>query len=114
METDRFDRRYILYNIRLIHILNTRLNRAIEYYFALLERNPKLLQSLNNVAVIYHFQKEQALYNYQTRLAKIFFRRASEYWKIAIQIAPVNYIIAQNWLHIIKIKRMLSYNSNEF
>ena len=53
-EIDTFDRSYILYNIRLIHTQNGRPNRSIEYYFAFLDRNPILIQSLNNVAIIYH------------------------------------------------------------
>ena len=56
LETDPFDRSYILYNIGLIHTANGRYGRALEYYFAALDRNPTLTQALNNVAVLYYTQ----------------------------------------------------------
>ena len=49
LEVDPFDRSYVLYNIGLIHIANGKNSRALEYYFAALDRNPTLTQALNNV-----------------------------------------------------------------
>ena len=74
------------------------MNRAIEYYFAFLGRNPTLIQSLNNVAVIYFYYGEKALDKYQVIISKLLFSRAIEYWKETIQLAPINYIFVQNWL----------------
>lgn len=100
LETDPFDRSYILYNIGLIHTANGQHSRALEYYFAALDRNPTLTQALNNVAVLYHFRREQAVENGQIEVGQLFFSRAAEYWKEAIRLAPTNYIEAQNWLLI--------------
>ena len=97
-EIDSFDRSYIFYNVRLIHILNDRFNRAIEYYFAFLDRNPTLIQSLNNVAVIYFNYGEKALDKDHFIISKLLFSRAIEYWKETIRLAPINYIFVQNWL----------------
>ena len=98
LEVDPFDRSYILYNVRLIHTANGQYRRALEYYFAALDRNPTLIQALNNVAVLYHSQGEQALEKGQTTVAQLLFIRAEEYWQEAIRLAPTNYIEAQNWL----------------
>jgi tetratricopeptide (TPR) repeat protein len=100
LETDPFDRSYILYNIGLIHTANGQHSRALEYYFAALDRNPTLTQALNNVAVLYHFRREQAVENGQIEARQILFSRAAEYWQEAIRLAPTNYIEAQNWLLI--------------
>ena len=98
LETDPFDRRYILYNIGLIHTANGQQGRALEYYFAALDRNPTLPQALNNVAVLYYSRREQALEKGSPEVAQLLFSRAAEYWQEAIRIAPTNYIEAQNWL----------------
>lgn len=97
-EFDPFDRSYILYNIGLIHIANGHNRRALEYYFAALDRNPTLTQALNNVAVLYYAQREKALENGIIEVAQLLFFRAAEYWKEAIRLSPTNYIEAQNWL----------------
>jgi tetratricopeptide (TPR) repeat protein len=98
LEVDPFDRSYVLYNIGLIHIANGKNSRALEYYFAALDRNPTMTQALNNVAVLYHARREQALENGITEIAQLLFFRAAEYWKEAIRLSPNNYIEAQNWL----------------
>lgn len=97
-ETDPFNRSYILYNIRLIHASNGNDSKALAYYFSALDRNPTITQSLNNVAVLYHYRGEEALKNGEQEIAKLLFSRASEYWKEATRLAPENYIEAQNWL----------------
>jgi tetratricopeptide (TPR) repeat protein len=83
LEVDPFDRSYVLYNIGLIHIANGKNSRALEYYFAALDRNPTLTQALENGI---------------TEIAQLLFFRAAEYWKEAIRLSPNNYIEAQNWL----------------
>jgi tetratricopeptide (TPR) repeat protein len=98
LETDSLDRSYVLYNIGLIHIANGQNRRALEYYFAALDRNPTLTQALNNVAILYHARREQALENGIIEIAQRLFFRAAEYWKEAIRLSPTNYIEAQNWL----------------
>ncbi len=98
LETDAYDRSYILYNIGLIHASNGDHGRALEYYYQSLERNPSLPQALNNIAVIYHYRGEQAIEKAQVEISKILFDKAADYWKEAIRLAPTNYIEAQNWL----------------
>ena len=100
LETDAYDRSYILYNIGLIHANNGQYGRAIEYYYQALDRNPSLPQALNNLAVIYHYRGEQAIENNETEISKILFDKAADYWKEAIRLAPTNYIEAVNWLKI--------------
>lgn len=99
-ESDPFDRRYILYNIGLIHTANGQHSQALEYYFAALERNPSLVQAMNNIAVVYYSRGEKALAEGQAELAQVLFSRAIEYWKERINLAPINYIDVQNWLLI--------------
>jgi len=98
LEEDHYDRSYILYNIGLIHASNGEHDRALEYYHQALDLNPRMPQALNNVAVIYHYRGDQALEAGDREASEVWFNQAAEYWKQAIQIAPNNYIEAQNWL----------------
>ena len=98
LEDDDYDRSYILYNIGLIHASNGEHTRALDYYHQALELNPRLPQALNNVAVIFHYQGEQAKEAGNDDEAEKCFQQAAEYWKRAIRVAPNNYIEAQNWL----------------
>jgi tetratricopeptide (TPR) repeat protein len=98
LENDLNDRSYILYNIGLIHASNGEHERALGYYHEALAINGQLPQALNNVAVIYHYQGEQAAEAGQMEDADDLFNKAADYWKRAIRIAPNNYIEAQNWL----------------
>jgi tetratricopeptide (TPR) repeat protein len=98
LEEDPYDKGYILYNMGLIKTSNGDRNRALEYYRQALELNPRLPQAMNNIAVIYHYQGEQAKEAGDNDAAEEFFRQAAEYWKEAIGLAPNNYIEAQNWL----------------
>nr|YP_009139353.1 photosystem I assembly protein Ycf3 [Lepidodinium chlorophorum]BAR72327.1 photosystem I assembly protein Ycf3 [Lepidodinium chlorophorum] len=100
LETDPFDRSYILYNIRLIHTSNGRYCRALEYYFAALDRNPGLVQALNNIRILYHSRGEEAVKKNKYEVSKLLFSRSAEYWKEAIRLTPSNYIEAQNWISI--------------
>jgi tetratricopeptide (TPR) repeat protein len=100
LETDAYDRSYILYNIGLIHTSNGENARALEYYYQALEQNPLLPQALNNIAIIYHYRGEQAIEKKQTQLSTMFFDKAADYWKEAIRLAPTNYIEVINWLKI--------------
>lgn len=100
LEEDPYDKSYILYNIGLIHTSNGEQERALEYYFEAIHLNPRLPQALNNVAVIYHFQGERAKESGDADAAEPLLAKAAEYWKQAIQMAPNNYIEAQNWLKI--------------
>ncbi|MBW4636996.1 MAG: photosystem I assembly protein Ycf3 [Gloeocapsa sp. UFS-A4-WI-NPMV-4B04] len=98
LEEDSFDRSYILYNIALIHASNGEHEKALEYYHQGLALNPRLIQALNNIAVIYHYQGERAKEAGDNDAAEQLFDQAGEYWKRAINIAPNNYLEAQNWL----------------
>ena len=100
LETDAYDRSYILYNIGLIHTSNGEHNKALEYYYQALERNSSLPQALNNIAVIYHYRGEQAIEAGQIQISTALFDKAADYWKEAIRLAPNNYIEAYNWLQI--------------
>lgn len=98
IEEDLYDRSFILYNIGLIYSSNGEYVKALEYYHQSLELNSNLPQGLNNIAVIYHYQGVKASEKQNLEVAKLLFDKASEYWKQAINLAPNNYIEAQNWL----------------
>nr|YP_009561275.1 hypothetical chloroplast RF34 [Selaginella indica]QAR48694.1 hypothetical chloroplast RF34 [Selaginella indica] len=98
LETDPYDRSYVLYNIGLIHASSGGHARALEYYFQALDRNPSLPQALNNTAVICHYRGEQAIRQGDLETSEAWFSRAADYWGQAISLAPNNYMEAQNWL----------------
>lgn len=98
LEEDPYDKSYVLYNMGLIHASNGEHQEALELYEQSIELNPRLPQALNNIAVIYHYQGEQAKDAGDTQAADALFDKAGEYWKQAIRLAPNNYIEAQNWL----------------
>nr|YP_010317761.1 photosystem I assembly protein Ycf3 [Silvetia siliquosa]UNH90199.1 photosystem I assembly protein Ycf3 [Silvetia siliquosa] len=98
LEEDPYDRSFVLYNIGLIYSSNGEYLKALEYYYQALELNPNLPQALNNIAVIYHYQGVKASEKQNIDVAKLLFNKAAEYWKQAINLAPNNYIEAQNWL----------------
>lgn len=81
-----------------IYASNGEYVKALEYYHQALELNSKLPQALNNIAVIYHYQGVKASKKNNFETAKVMFDKAAEYWKQAVQLAPNNYIEAQNWL----------------
>src|SRR6476620_696336 len=95
---DAYDRSFTLYNIGLIYSSNGEYVKALEYYHQALELNSNLPQALNNIAVIYHYQGVKASEKQNLEVAKLLFDKAAEYWKQAINLAPNNYIEAQNWL----------------
>ncbi|WP_353259671.1 photosystem I assembly protein Ycf3 [Prochlorothrix hollandica] len=125
LEPDPNDRSFILYNIGLIHTSNGDHDRAIDYYLKAVEQNPQMPQAFNNLAVIHHYRAEQ-LKDEEKQLrnqvdydqgdgseptelmlskaealdtqAEELYTLAAEYWVRAIQLAPNNYIEAQNWL----------------
>ena len=98
LEEDSYDKSYILYNMGLIYASNGDHQQALEFYHEAIELNPRLPQALNNIAVIYHYQGEQAKEAGNSDAANALFDQAAEYWKRAIRLAPNNYIEAQNWL----------------
>ncbi len=100
LEEDANDRSYILYNMGLIHASNGDLEKAIALYEESIELNPRMPQALNNIAVLYHYQGEQAREAGEEEKAEAFYDKAAEYWKQAIRIAPNNYMEAQNWLKV--------------
>lgn len=98
LEEDPYDRSFILYNMALIFASNGEREKAVDYYHQALDQNPRMPQSLNNIAVIYHYNGEQAQASGEDEAAERWFDKAAEYWKRAIRLAPNNYIEAQNWL----------------
>ena len=57
-----------------------------------------LPQAINNIAVIYHYQGVKASEANNLEVATMLFDKAGYYWRLAIKLAPNNYIEAQNWL----------------
>ena len=100
LEEDPFDRSYILYNTGLIYASNGDHEKALEYYEQAIRLHPRLMQALNNIAVIYHYQGEKAKEAGDSDAAQRLFDKAADYWKRAISMAPNNYLEAQNWLKI--------------
>lgn len=100
LEEDSYDRSYILYNMGLIYASNGEHEQALDLYHQAIELNPRLPQALNNIAVIHHYQGEQAKEAGDEETAEAYYGKAAEYWKEAIRLAPNNYIEAQNWLKI--------------
>ncbi|MFP4297841.1 MAG: photosystem I assembly protein Ycf3 [Spirulinaceae cyanobacterium] len=98
LEDDASDRSYVLYNMALIYASNGEHKRALERYHEAIDLNPRMPQSFNNIAVIYHYQGERAKEAGDNDTAEALFDKAAEYWKQAIRLAPNNYIEAQNWL----------------
>lgn len=98
LEENLFDRSYILYNMALIYASNGDHDKALDYYEQSLEFNPRMIQALNNIAVIYHYQGERLKEEGDREAAEALFDKAGDYWKRAISIAPNNYLEAQNWL----------------
>ncbi|MCJ8279282.1 MAG: photosystem I assembly protein Ycf3, partial [Rivularia sp. ALOHA_DT_140] len=92
------DKSYILYNMGLIYASNGEHDKALELYHQALEFNPRLPQSLNNIAVIYHFKGEKAKEAGDKDGGEALFDKAADYWIRAIRMAPNIYIEAQNWL----------------
>jgi tetratricopeptide (TPR) repeat protein len=88
----------ILYNIGLIYGSTGKYSKALEYYSQALELNTNLPQAINNIAVIYHYQGVKASEANNIEVATMLFDKAGYYWRLAIRLAPNNYIEAQNWL----------------
>lgn len=109
LEEDAYDRSYILYNIGLIHASNGEHQKSLEYYYQAIELNPRLPQALNNIAVIYHYQGEREKDAGNLEASEALFDQAADFWKQAIQMAPNNYIEAQNWLKITRRSTMDIY-----
>lgn len=100
LEEDPYDKSYILYNMGLIEASNGAHRKALDLYEEAIELNPRLIQALNNTAVIYHYQGEQAEAAGNKSEADTLYDEAARYWMEAIRIAPNNYIEAQNWLKV--------------
>ena len=98
IEEDPIDRSYILYNIGLIYSSTGKYSKALEYYFQALEINSNLPQAINNIAVLYHYHGVKASEVNNPDVANVLFDKAAYFWRLAIRLAPNNYIEAQNWL----------------
>lgn len=100
LEEDPYDKAYILYNMGLIHASNGEHDEALDLYSQALDLNPRMIQALNNTAVIYHYRGEQAEAAGNKTEADKLYDEAARYWLEAIRLAPNNYIEAQNWLKV--------------
>ena len=81
LEEDPYDRSYILYNIGLIYGNNGDYSKALEYYHQALDLNSRLPQALNNIAVIYHYQGEQALKQERFEASELMFEKLLTFGK---------------------------------
>ncbi len=100
LEEDPYDKGYILYNMGLIHASNGEHDEALELYKEALELNPRMIQALNNTAVIYHYRVEQSEAAGDKSESDKLYDEAARYWLEAVRMAPNNYIEAQNWLKV--------------
>ena len=100
LEEDPYDKGYILYNMGLIHASNGEHDEALSLYKEALELNPRMIQALNNTAVIYHYRGEKAESAGDNSEANNLYDEAARYWLEAVRMAPNNYLEAQNWLKI--------------
>ncbi|NJM99233.1 MAG: photosystem I assembly protein Ycf3 [Phormidesmis sp. RL_2_1] len=100
LEEDPYDKGYILYNMGLIHASNGEHDEALALYKEALELNPRMIQALNNTAVIYHYRGEQAEAAGDKTESDKLYDEAARYWLEAVRMAPNNYIEAQNWLKV--------------
>ena len=100
LEEDPYDKGYILYNMGLIHASNGEHDEALDLYREALALNPRMIQALNNTAVIYHYRGEQAEAAGDKTESDKLYDEAARYWLEAIRLAPNNYIEAQNWLKV--------------
>ncbi|MGB7086797.1 MAG: photosystem I assembly protein Ycf3 [Phormidesmis sp.] len=100
LEEDPYDKGYILYNMGLIHASNGEHDKALALYKEALELNPRMIQALNNTAVIYHYRGEQAEAAGDKSESDKLYDEAARYWLEAVRMAPNNYLEAQNWLKI--------------
>ena len=100
LEEDPYDKGYILYNMGLIHASNGEHDEALSLYKEALELNPRMIQALNNTAVIYHYRGERAESAGDNTEANNLYDEAARYWLEAVRMAPNNYLEAQNWLKI--------------
>ncbi|MEN9206487.1 MAG: photosystem I assembly protein Ycf3 [Thermostichales cyanobacterium SZTDM-1c_bins_54] len=98
LEENDIDRSYILYNMGLIYQSNGQIEEAMNYYQQAVDLNPRHCSALNNMAVLYHYQAEQAKAAGNEETAEELYTQAAQHWIRAIRIAPNNYIEAQNWL----------------
>ncbi|WP_417040423.1 photosystem I assembly protein Ycf3 [Cylindrospermopsis raciborskii] len=98
LEEDTNDKSFILYNMGLIYASNGDHDQALDFYHKAIDLNPRLPQSLNNIAVIYHYKGEKAKEEGDNDGGEALFDQAADYWIRAIRLAPNNYIEAQNWL----------------
>eukprot|EP00930_Biecheleria_cincta_P042847 TRINITY_DN29487_c0_g1_i1.p1 TRINITY_DN29487_c0_g1~~TRINITY_DN29487_c0_g1_i1.p1 ORF type:complete len:237 (+),score=50.97 TRINITY_DN29487_c0_g1_i1:48-758(+) len=98
LEEDPIDRSYIFYNLGIIFASNGEYVKAVKYYHIALDQNKGLYQAFNNVAVVYHDQAARAEAKGAKDKAAVLYEKAATYWNQALQLAPTNYMQAQNWL----------------
>lgn len=98
LEEDLYDRSIILYNIGLIYSKNGDYLKALKYYYFSIFINPNFSSSLNNIAVIYHYEGVKASEKNASLLSESLFQKAAFYWKKAIKLDPNTYFEAWNWL----------------
>jgi tetratricopeptide (TPR) repeat protein len=104
LEEDLYDRSIILYNIGLIYSKNGDYLKALKYYYCSIFINSNFSSSLNNIAVIYHYQGLKAAQKNSFVLSESLLQKAAFYWSKAIKLDPNTYIEAWNWLKTRNLK----------
>ncbi|CAJ1416390.1 unnamed protein product [Effrenium voratum] len=98
LETDPYDRSYILYNLGLCFAENGEYSKAAKYYMMAVDQNYELCSAWNNLGVIFHAQGVKAETDYRSERAEALFEKAAEYWNRAASCAPGTYTDAERWL----------------
>ncbi|CAK9062484.1 unnamed protein product [Durusdinium trenchii] len=98
LESDPYDRSYILYNLGLCFAENGEYTKAAKYYMMAIDQNYELCSAWNNLGVIFHVQGMKAEQDYRSERAEALFAKAAQYWNRAASCSPGTYMDAEQWL----------------
>jgi len=98
LESDPYDRSYILYNLGLCFADNGEYSKAAKYYFMAVDQNYELCSAWNNLGVLFHAQGVKAEQDFRSERADALFAKAAEYWNRAASCSPGTYQDAERWL----------------
>ncbi|CAL1148842.1 unnamed protein product [Cladocopium goreaui] len=98
LESDPYDRSYILYNLGLCFAENGEYSKAAKYYLMAVDQNYELCSAWNNLGVLFHAQGMKAERDFRSERADALFAKAAEYWNRAASCSPGTYQDAERWL----------------
>eukprot|EP00913_Durusdinium_trenchii_P035510 g33230.t1 len=78
LESDPYDRSYILYNLGLCFAENGEYTKAAKYYMMAIDQNYELCSAWNNLGVIFHVQGMKAEQDYRSERAEALFAKAAQ------------------------------------